>query len=202
MYRGDPISTVTGVDEGPSLPLTQRLERRHWIAIDILLAAVLGTGSILAVTLEHHPSPTGGGWDAVRYVAIVVACLALPLRRWNPTRALYLIVPATMALAALGVRGPTPIIGAAVVYSVAATTGRRASLTAAACVVGGMVLGAMVADGGPTWASVLSSPPVVVVGWLAGENTRARRAYAQEMLERAAERESERADRALRAAGG
>jgi signal transduction histidine kinase len=62
-----------------------------------------------------------------------------------------------------------------------------------------MVLGAMVARGGPAWAALLSSPPVVVVGWLAGENTRARRLYAREMVERAAERERERADRALRA---
>jgi signal transduction histidine kinase len=199
MYRDHPVGTVAGVENGPSLPLTQRLERRHWIAIDIVLAAVLALASILAVTFEHHPRPTGGGWDAARYVAIVTACFALSLRRWNPVRALYLVVPAAFVLAALGLRGPTPIIGAAVVYSVAATTGRRTSLIAAACVVGAMVAGAMVADGGPTWASVLSSPPVVLVGWLAGENTRARRTYAQEMLERTTERERERADRALRA---
>jgi signal transduction histidine kinase len=198
MYRRIPISTVAGVDEGPSLPLTQRLKRRHWIAIDIVLAAALATGSIIAIALERHPNPAGGGWDAVRYAALVVACFALPLRRWSATRALYLLVPAIGVLAALDVRGSIPIIGAAVVYLVAATTDRRTSLTAAACVVGAMVVGAVVAAGGPTWA-VLSSPPIVIVGWLAGENTRARRAYAQELLERAAERERERADRALRA---
>ena len=132
-------------------------------------------------------------------MAILVACLALPLRRRNPMHALYLIAPAIVVLVALGARGPTLITAAAVVYSIAATTGRRISLRAALGVVGGMVVGAMFASGGPAWASVLALPPVVVVGWLAGENTRTRRAYAQELVERAAERERERAERALRA---
>jgi signal transduction histidine kinase len=187
------------VDDGPSLPLTQRLTRRHWVAIDIVLATVLATVSVLATATEHRPSPGGAEWEAARYLAIVVACFALPVRRWNPARALYVIAPAIVVLVGLGVRGPTLITAAAIVYSVAATTDRRTSLKAAATVVAGVVLGAMGAAGGPAWASVLSAPPVVLVGWLAGENTRARRVYAQEMVERAAEREAERADRALRA---
>jgi signal transduction histidine kinase len=112
---------------------------------------------------------------------------------------LYLIVPAIVVLTALGPRGPAVITAGAVVYSIAATTQRRISLKAALGVVGGVVVGAMLAAGGPAWASVLSLPPVVVVGWLAGENTRVRRVYAQELIERVAERERERADRALRA---
>ncbi|HWW54784.1 MAG TPA: histidine kinase [Acidimicrobiales bacterium] len=186
------------MDEGPALPLTQRLTLRHWVAMDIVLAVVLATASIVATVLERHPSP-GGGWDVVRYVAIGVTCLAVPLRRRSPWRALYVVTPAIAVLAALGSRGPTLIAAAAVVYSVAATTGRRASVEAAACVVGATVVGAMAAQGGPAWAAVLSSPPVVLVGWLAGENTRVRRVYVQEMVERTAELERERADRALRA---
>jgi signal transduction histidine kinase len=189
------------VDEGLSLPLMHRLRRRHWIAIDVLVAGILATTSILATALgaRQHPFASGAGWDAIRYVGILVACLALPLRRRNPMQALYLIAPAIVVLIAIGTRGPTVITATAVVYSIAATTPRRISLKAALGVVGGVVVGAIVAAGGPAWASVLSLPPVVVVGWLAGENTRGRRAYAQELVERAAERERERADRALRA---
>ena len=166
----------------------------------MLVAGFLATGSILDTALGDQPDdPSGAGWNTIRYVAIVVACLALPLRRRNPMHGLYLIGPAIVVLAALGPRGPAVITAAFVIYSVAATTQRRISLKAALGVVGGVVVGAMLAAGGPAWGSVLSLPPVVVVGWLAGENTRVRRVYAQELLERAAERERERADRALRA---
>ena len=199
MCPEDPTGTVAGVDQGPALPFTQRLTRRPWIAIDVLVAGLLATSSVLATALGEEQHPSGAQWDAVRYAAILVACLALPLRRRNPMQALYLIAPATVVLVALGTRGPTLITATAVVYSIAATTQRRSSLRAGLVVVGGVVVGALVAEGGPAWGSVLSLPPVVVVGWLAGENTRVRRVYAQELLERAAERERERADRALRA---
>jgi signal transduction histidine kinase len=199
MCPGDPTGTVAGVDEGRSLPLTQRLSRRPWIAIDVLVAVMLAASSILATALGEQQHPSGAPWDAIRYAAILCVCLPLPLRRRNPMHALYLVGPAVVVLVALGARGPTLIAAAVVVYSVAATTGRRLSLRAALAVVGGMVVGAMFASGGPAWASVLALPPVIVVGWLAGENTRTRRAAARELVERAAERERERADRALRA---
>jgi signal transduction histidine kinase len=199
MYRRDLISTVTGVDQALSLPLTQRLTRRPWIAIDILVAVMLATTAILATALGERPHPTGTGWHAIRYVAILVACVALPLRRRNPIHAVCLIAPAVVVLVALGTRGPTLISATAIVYSVAVTTGRRSALKAALGVVGGVVLGAMLAAGGPAWASVVALPPVVAVGWLAGENTRTRRAYAHEQVERTMERERERAERALRA---
>jgi signal transduction histidine kinase len=199
MYRGDLISTVTGVDQALSLPLTQRLTRRPWIAIDVLVAVMLATTAILATALGERPHPTGTGRNAIGYVAILVACVALPLRRRNPIHAVYLITPAVVILVALGTRGPTLISATAVVYSVAVSTGRRSAVKATLGVVGGVVLGAMLTAGGPAWATVLALPPVVVVGWLAGENTRTRRAYAHEQVERAMERERERAERALRA---
>jgi signal transduction histidine kinase len=188
MCPGQPTGTVAGVDQGPGLPFTQRLTRRPWIAIDVLVAGLLATSSVLATALGEEQHPSGAQWDAVRYAAILAACLALPLRRRNPMQALYLIAPATVVLVALGTRGPALITATAVVYSIAATTQRRSSLRAGLVVVGGVVVGAMVAEGGPAWGSVLSLLPVVVVGWLAGENTRVRRVYARE-----------RADRALRA---
>jgi signal transduction histidine kinase len=187
------------MDEGLSLPLTQRLSRAPWIAIDVLVAMMLAAASILATALEERQVPSGGRWDAIRYGAILVACFALPLRRRNPLHALYLIAPAIVVLVALGPRGPGVITAGVVVYSIAATTQRRVSFRAALGVVGGVVVGAMFAAGGPAWASVLALPPVVVVGWLAGENTRTRRAYTRELAERSAERERERAERALRA---
>jgi signal transduction histidine kinase len=198
MCPEDQVGTVPEVEEGPSLPFMQRVTRSQWIAVDVVFATALATISIFATALGDRLQPAGAGWDALRYAAIVVGCVSLPLRRWSVLRALSVVSPAIVVLVALGVRGPTLIGGAAIVYSVAATTSRRTSLKAAAAVIGAAVLGAMVAEGGPAWGVVLSSPPVVLVGWLAGENTRTRRAYAEDLVERAAERERERADRALR----
>jgi signal transduction histidine kinase len=190
---------VTTVDVGPSLPLTQRLTPRQWVLIDILVAALLALGSISAIAIGRQRYPAGAGWDAIRYVFVLVACAPLPLRRRNPMQALYVVTPAIVVLVVLNGPGPVLIAVAAVVYSIATATRWRTSLIAALGVVGAVVAAALLASHGPDWSSALSLPPVVIVGWLAGENTRGRLAYAQELVERAAERERERVDRALRA---
>jgi signal transduction histidine kinase len=63
-----------------------------------------------------------------------------------------------------------------------------------------MLLSALIAPDGPEWAAVIAGPAVVLVGWFAGENTRAQRAYAQGVAERLAEREREREERIRQAA--
>ena len=199
MSRSTGVCTVIGVDEGQSLPLTQRLTPRHWVAIDIGIAVILAAVSVLATALETSREPSGAGWSVVRYLAILVACLPLSVRRRDPVRALYVMAPAVAVVVALAARGPTLIPAAAVAYTVAATAARRTSFTGTCAVVGAIVLGAMLAPGGPAWAGVLALPPVVIVGWLAGENAKARRSYAQGQAAGAAERERERADRARRA---
>lgn len=188
------------MDDGLKLPLTQRLTRRHLIAIDVVVALLLAGPVIARTAMEHTERPTGDGWDAVRYAAIAVACLSLPLRRWDPVRALVVVAVAIVLLVALGSHGPSVISAAAVVYSVAVATDRRTSIRAAAAVICGIVGGALVVASGPDWASMFALTPLIAVGWLAGENTRTRLAYARGLTERAAEREQERLDRALRAA--
>jgi signal transduction histidine kinase len=59
-----------------------------------------------------------------------------------------------------------------------------------------MEAGAAMAAGGPDAATVLSAPTLAVVGWLAAENVRARRAYEHGVAERTAERAREQARRA------
>jgi signal transduction histidine kinase len=189
-----------GVDEDLSLPFLQRLSLRAWTLIDVIIAVVLAASAIaLTATDPSHDAPAVGP-VALRYVAFVIVAVAVAVRRSRPITALAIAAPVLALLVAVGGRGPTAIIGALVVYSVAASTPRRTSLTAAAAAVAVTWVGALLAHGGPDWASILSIPPLLGVGWLAGENTRRRRAYAQGLAERAAERERERADRALRAA--
>jgi signal transduction histidine kinase len=56
--------------------------------------------------------------------------------------------------------------------------------------------GAFAASRGPDWSAAVLAPALAVIGWLAAENVRARRAYVQGVAERATEREREQARRA------
>jgi signal transduction histidine kinase len=188
------------VDEALPLPFTQRLSARHKVAIDAVFALLVLVASIGGVVTEHHGGPTGVGWDIVRSLAITVACVAFVFRRRAPLVVLGVMTPAAVLLGAIGVRGPFLIVLAAAIYMVAATSDHRISLTIVGTVVGSVAFGALISDGGPDWGGALSGPAVVLVGWLAGENTRARRAYARGLAERAAEREREREERVRRAA--
>ena len=183
-----------------SLPLTKRLTPRHWVIIDVVVAVLLAAPWSLTVAFGPRLAPGGGGWDGLRYIAIALSCLAVPLRRSRPMLALAAITPAAGLLMAVGPPGPMPLMVALVVYVVAATTNRRTSLPSAAVPITAIVVGSLCSHGGPDWGGVAFLPFVVVAGWLAGENTRARRVYARAVAERTAEREREQVDRALRAA--
>jgi signal transduction histidine kinase len=77
-----------------------------------------------------------------------------------------------------------------------ATADKRTALAAVGAAVAVIEAGAFVAAGGADETVVLSVPALATVGWLAAENVRARRAYAQDAAERAAERDREQARRA------
>jgi signal transduction histidine kinase len=191
-------TVVDDMDAEPRVPFTQRLSPRGWVALDVVLALVL-----LAGTLVHRPEPggqTGTGWDVLRVVAALVACLPLAVRRRWPGPVLALVAVGDAALVALDFKGPAQVTVAFAMFTFAVSSPRRVSWVTVAGVVGVMLAGALVAPGGPQWAAVIAGPAVVLVGWFAGENARARRAYAQSLAERAAERERERADRIRQAA--
>ncbi|HEX9505575.1 MAG TPA: histidine kinase [Acidimicrobiia bacterium] len=183
------------------LPLTQRLSRRTWVLLDSALAVVLLAGTVgsIAVGRETGP-PTGSGWDALRYGVAVLVCAPLALRRRWPTPVLALTALGDAALVALGVRGPAQIAVAFAIYTVAATAPRRLSPRIVGAVVATVLLGALLAADGPEWGTVIAGPAVVLLGWIAGENTRTRRTYATGLAERAAEREREREERVRQAA--
>jgi len=189
------------MDADLQLPLTQRLSRRTWVTFDCVLAAVLLGGTVASIAVGREvSSPTGGGWDALRYGAAVLACAPLPLRRRWPALVLALTAFGDAALVALGVRGPAQVTVAFAIYTVAASSTRRLSPRIVGAVVAIVLLGALVAAGGPEWGTVIGGPAVVLLGWIAGENTRARRIYAAGLAERAAEREREREERVRQAA--
>ncbi len=189
------------MNEAPSQPLTQRLTAAHWAWIDLAAALFLAAASVLATVLGKRVAPAGADWATVRIVALLLACLPLPLRRRSPLLALSVMAPAEAVVLALSARGPSLIPVTCVLYSVAMLFPRAVSRKAAAALLVCVSVGALAAAGGPAWATLLSAPPIVLVGWLAGDNTRARRGYARAVAEQAMERERERAIRAERAVG-
>ena len=183
------------------VPLTQRLSRRTWVALDCVLAVVLLAGTVTSIAIGNETGPpNGSGWDALRYGAAILACASLAFRRRWPPLVLGLTALGDAALVALGVRGPAQIAVAFAIYTVAATSTRRLSPLVVGSVVATVLLGALVAADGPEWGTVIGGPAVVLLGWIAGENTRARRIYATGLAERAAERELEREERVRQAA--
>ncbi len=188
------------------LPITERLSARQWTGVDVVLAAVLAAASVFSVALVGGTTPAGS-WTVVRYLAVVAACGSLLFRRRFPLVVLGVVGVSVAFLNALGGQRNIDAGGGGLAvlaltfaaYSVAVTSTRRTSLTAIGVAVGAIEIGALVAAGGPDWSAALLALALAGVGWLAGENTRARRVYVQGMVERAAEREREREQRARRA---
>jgi signal transduction histidine kinase len=192
--------TVKHVDVGAPVPFSQRISPRQWVAVDCVWAALLAFFSIGGVVTGRHGGPDGSGWDVARVAVIVAVCAALPLRRSYPTKVLAASTAGVAVLIAIGVHGPGTAVVAFAMFTVAANSDRRTPMSTVGAVVGVVGTAALVTRGGPDWGAALSGPAVVVVGWLAGENTRTRRAYTRAVAERTAERELEREERVLHAA--
>ena len=193
--------TVEVMDTDLRVPFTQRLRPRVWVMLDGGLATLLLVFTVVAIAKRREPGhPVGTTWDALRYLAAFVACVSLPFRRRWPGMVLAATATADAALIALGVHGPVQIAVALAIYSAAVASPGRLPVGTLGAVVAAMLLGALIAPNGPEWAAVIAGPAVVLVGWFAGENARARRAYAQGLAERAAERERQREERVRQAA--
>jgi signal transduction histidine kinase len=185
----------------PPIPLTQRLSLRAWVTLDVALAAALLAGAVAQIAWGRETRALSGGtWDTFRYLAAAFACVPLAFRRRWPTAVLAATAVGDAMLVALGLHGPAQTSVGFAMYTVAVTSPRRVPLPTVAAVVTAMLVGALVASGGPEWAASIAGPATVLVGWFAGENVRGRRAYQEAQIDRAAEREREREERVRQAA--
>jgi signal transduction histidine kinase len=92
-------------------------------------------------------------------------------------------------------RLPTELAAGFAMYSLAVMSVSALSYRVLVIAVGSLATGALAAwDGEAVFAFMLASGSILV-GWLAGENSRARRSFTLALAERAAERERERARR-------
>jgi signal transduction histidine kinase len=137
----------------------------------------------------------GSLWQVVRYVLIIAIGIALPYRRHYPRAVLAVIASGMVGLIVVGNRGPLLLALVLAIYSVTSVSPPKASLRAAVLVTVAVLLAGLSASGSPS----LAAPPLVLVGWLAGENTRTRLAYIAGVREWAAERDRQREERSRRA---
>lgn len=180
---------------GP-VPLTKRLTPSDWFALDVVLAVFLTASSILSLVLSHDKHPSGRPVvDALRVLLVLAGCLSLPARRRYPVFVLAVTVFADTVLIALGTSGPAHVAAGFAMYTVAVSSDRRLPWRLVAAVVVPVVAASLVHTAGRNVQGVVFAPAVLLVGWLAGENARARRAYTAELTARVVERERERARR-------
>jgi signal transduction histidine kinase len=193
---------VVAVDELRP-PLTERFPVRWRLFLDVGVAVLLAVASAGQIAASH-PVPAGPGWTAVRYLAVAAACGALLFRRRFAAPVLGVVAVAAALLVGLGVPGGNLITSGGglvmlalplAVYGVAAVSASPATAAGIGAAVAAIEAGVLFAVGGPDWPTVLPVLVLAAAGWLAGQNTRSRRAHLQGVLERAAEREREREQR-------
>jgi signal transduction histidine kinase len=174
------------------LPLARRLTAHRFTQAQLVILDV-ATVVLITVVFElfrplHSPTLSGTAWDTAGWAAYVVASVAVLFRRRLPRGTLAIVMSVAVLALCLRRGAPDTFYVVLALYSVVAVSSRRAglvvvSLTAAA------ILAATIAGGGDIVVElVIGDVAVVLVGWLAGENTRASRVYAGQQAERAAEK--------------
>jgi signal transduction histidine kinase len=203
------VRTMRAPTEGADrdLPLLRRLAAHRFttaqlVAIDVVTVVLVAV--VFGLFLPHRaPRASGVAWDADGWVTYAVAAVAVPFRRWFPRATLALVLPAAMVALYLRAGGGAVIYVVMAVYSVVAVSSRRAALITT-CAVASAVLAATILGGGDqVITGAIAGVALVLLGWLAGENTRAGRIYAAQQAERAAEKAAaaaaERAEQVRRA---
>jgi signal transduction histidine kinase len=203
-YRQD-MSNPAG-DHSLRLPLARRLTAHRSSPAELLAIDVL---TVIAITVifefaMRRPQPVAlaGFWASAGWVVYAVAAGAFLFRRRLPRITLAVVAPAELALLAFRVARPAFFIALAL-YSAGVVLSRRATLILTG-VLAAATLGATIAGrGDQVIPASIGSVTLVLLGWLAAENTRAGRAYARQHAERAAEKavsaEAEHAEQVRRA---
>jgi signal transduction histidine kinase len=173
-------------------PLTMRIRRAHWVALDYVLAAVCAL--IIFTTLFHGVALARfpvTGWHARAWLPPVLAvCLSIPvaIRRREPVLALAIILAAcawVLVLRGELTRGPVLPL-AIVLYVVAAARSRRAALTALAASLALLtVQGVILSLTGRGAGNAVGAGLILIICWMIGYSVRQRRGYAARLQQQA-----------------
>src|SRR5262245_61804965 len=176
----------------PAPPLTMRIRRAHWVALDYVLAAACAL--IIFTTLYHGAALARlpvTGWHARDWLPPLLAvCLSIPvaIRRREPVLALAVILAAcawVLVLRGELTRGPLLPL-ALVLYLVAATRSRRAALAALAASLALLaVQGVIFSLTGRGASNAVGAGLVLIICWMIGYSVGQRRSYAARLQQQA-----------------
>jgi signal transduction histidine kinase len=176
----------------PGPPLTMRIRRAHWVALDYVFAAVCAL--IIFTTLFHGVALARfpvTGWHARDWLPPVLAvCLSIPvaIRRREPVLALAMILAAcawVLVLRGELTRGPVLPL-AIVLYAVAAARSRRAALIALAASLALLtVQGVILSLTGRGAGNAVGAGLILIICWMIGSSVRQRRGYAARLQQQA-----------------
>jgi signal transduction histidine kinase len=176
-------------------PLLQRIARhrytpRQLLAIDAVAAVALFVFAFYAG--PHKASRvSGSGWAALHNAADVVAAVAVLLRHRLPRVTLAVVLPIALVVLCLRGNGPSAFFLVLAVYSVVAISARAKGIRVVTAVIASSVICIVIGGGSLEASSVTGVAAIILLGWLAGENARANRAYARRQRELEAERAAE-----------
>lgn len=180
------------LDGDPAPPLIRRLTALRFTpaqlaAIDTVAVAVVIVAVEFVMT-RRTPRVSGPRWDIAVWAAYAVAAVATLGRRRAPRLTLAVVFPIAVATLCLRAGESAVFLVAMTLYSVVTAVARPAA-TAVGGLVAATILAAILVGGGPQVAqAAVGGVALVLLGWLAGENTRASRVYAGQQAERAAEK--------------
>ena len=178
-----------GVDEALKLPVIQRVIRHRYSAKQLLALDVATVVFLMAFTRFLVPSQmttvSGSTWRSLDWAAWMLSALAVLFRRRFPRTTLAFLMVIGFVVLCGRLRTPLGFFTTMAVYSVVVASSRRTASSIVAVVASIDVAGAIVGGGGQVVPAAVGLLALVGVGWLAGENTRASRAYARQRRERA-----------------
>jgi signal transduction histidine kinase len=183
--------SAPGVGADRDFPLLRRLTAHRFtsaelVAIDVVTVALVGI--IFGFLIPHRAPRPGTAWDAGGWVTYVVASGITLFRRRFPRAVLALVLPVAMAAVYLRAGGGAVVYVVMAVYSVVTVSSRRAALITAGLAASAVLAATIIGGGDQVVMGAIAGVALVLLGWLAGENTRAGRIYAAQQAERAAEK--------------
>jgi signal transduction histidine kinase len=173
-------------------PLTKRLRPGHWIALDYLAAGVLALVlSVTYLTGVVFRFAAGGWFPRLWVAAVLIALTAVPVavRRRHTIMALagVLVASAVTAIITSAAVPPAFLAVAFVLYMVAVTFPRKASMAALVVVLALLTAQTLIAQGMRLGSrDFLPVDLFVIIAWTIGYAVGQRRAYAHRLQEQAA----------------
>jgi signal transduction histidine kinase len=185
-----PTYRPAGSARAPKPPLTKRMRRGHWIAIDCVVAAVTALAVVLLVGRSGGPPPDDKIAPPVAIVVGAWVFVPIGFRRRAPVTAFGALVILAVLIAGSNPVGAAVIfLGAAyVLYLVTTTSNRQTGAAALGLALSVMLLIALFDHSIAFHGGAGPFVPVafaMVIAWMSGYSVRQRRLYAQTIQEQA-----------------